>query len=53
LAGGADALEGLLADWAPGGANAHVPWVVVEGNHDGESVRERARGEGAAAQTEC
>ena len=36
-AGGADALEGLLADWAEGGANAHVPWVVVEGNHDGES----------------
>lgn len=30
-AGGADALEGLLADWAPSGANAHVPWVVVEG----------------------
>ena len=36
-AGGADAIDGLLADWAPGGANAHVPWAAVEGNHDGES----------------
>ena len=35
--GGADAIDGLLADWAPGGPNAHVPWAAVEGNHDGES----------------
>ena len=37
ILGGADAIDGLLADWAAGGANAHVPWVAVEGNHDGES----------------
>ena len=36
-AGGADAIEGFLADWAPGGPNAHIPWAAVEGNHDGES----------------
>jgi hypothetical protein len=35
--GGGAAIDGLLADWAPGGANAHVPWLAVEGNHDGES----------------
>jgi hypothetical protein len=37
ILGGANAIEGLLRDWAPGGPNAHVPWVLVEGNHDGES----------------
>ena len=30
-AGGSHAIDGLLADWADGGANAHVPWVAVEG----------------------
>jgi hypothetical protein len=33
--GGAAAINGLLSDWAPGGPNAGVPWVAVEGNHDG------------------
>ena len=37
ILGGADSIDGLLADWALGGANAHVPWAAVEGNHDGES----------------
>ena len=30
--GGASAIEGMLKDWAPGGRNAHVPFVAVEGN---------------------
>ncbi len=29
--GGADSIEGLLKDWQPGGSNAHVPFVAVEG----------------------
>lgn len=37
ILGGANAIEGLLAAWAPGGANEAVPWIAVEGNHDGES----------------
>jgi len=35
--GGADALEGLLVDFADGGMFADLPWAAVEGNHDGES----------------
>lgn len=34
-AGGADAIDGLLAGFVASGFP--IPWIAVEGNHDGES----------------